>query len=163
MFHQNVQDFANRIVIEEPVIQGGGGDAVRHIAIFIFKCILIFLLVFLREVIIYDALLNEFQLCFHRHEIDQISVRNGLRKIIAVGGNALLQLKNPIGILIDFILRSRCQTDQGSVKVIEDILISVVNGPMGLVADNQIEMSAGKELALIIFDRIDAVHHGLVG
>ena len=163
MLHQNVQDFADRIVIEEPVIQGRGGDAVRHIAIFIFKCILIFLLVFFREVIIYDALLNEFQLCFHRHEIDQISVRNGLRQIIAVGGNALLQLKNPVGILIDFVLRSCCQTDQGSVKVIEDILIPVVNGPVGLVADNQIEMSAGKELALIIFDRIDAVHHGLVG
>ena len=34
---------------------------------------------------------------------------------------------------------------------------------MRLVADHQIKMSAGEQLALLVLDRVDAVHHGLIG
>ena len=34
---------------------------------------------------------------------------------------------------------------------------------MGLVTDDQVEMAAGEQLALLVPHRVDAVHHGLVG
>ena len=163
MFHQDIQDFADRILIEDPFIQGRGGDTLRQLPVFIFKSIFIDLLVFLRQIIIYDALLNEFQLRFHRHEIDQIAIRDSLCQLIAISRNAIFQFKYLVGVLVDLILWCRRQADQRGVKVVENILVFIIDGPVRLIADNQIEMPAGKELSLIIFDGINTVHHGLIG
>ena len=45
---------------------------------------------------------------------------------------------------------------------VKNILIFVVNRPVGLITDHQVKMAAGKDLPLPVIDRVNTVDHGLV-
>ncbi len=45
----------------------------------------------------------------------------------------------------------------------ENIPVLVVDGAVGLVADDQVEVAAGEDPAFVILGGVDAAHHGLVG
>ena len=45
----------------------------------------------------------------------------------------------------------------------EDIPIFMIDGAVGLVADDQVEVAHGEQLSLPVLHQVDAVHHGLVG
>ena len=74
-----------------------------------------------------------------------------------------MQLKNLIGVLVDLVLGRGGQAHQWGIEVGKDILVFVVDGAVGLIADHQIEVPDGKEPALLVLHGVDAVHHGLVG
>ena len=162
MGHQNVQHFADRVFVENPLIQSRRCDAFRQFAVIIFESVLIGFLVFLGQVVIHDTLLYEFQRRLHRQEVDQIAVLYGLRQFIAIGRNAVFQIKDLIGVLVDLVLGCGSQTDERRVKIGEDITILVVDGTMCLVADDQIKMPDGEERALLVLHGVNAVHHGLI-
>ena len=86
-----------------------------------------------------------------------------MRQLVAIGGNTVFQFKNFIGVLVDFILGRCGQADQRRVKVVEDVLVLVVNRAMRLIADDQVKVSAGKQLAVLILYAVNGIVHGLIG
>ena len=86
-----------------------------------------------------------------------------MAELIAVGGHAVFQFKDLIGVLVDLVLGGGGEAHQGGVEIGKDVPVLVVDGPVGLVADDQVEVAAGEQLALLVLYRVDAVHHGLVG
>ena len=164
VLHQNVQDLTNGILVEHPLVDGRGGDGFRQFPVFILKGVLVRPLILLGQIVVHDSLLDEFQLAFHRHEIHQIPVGNCLTQLVAVGGNAVLQLEDLVGVLVDLILGRGGQTHQRGVKVVKNILILVVNGAVRLVHHQEIKVTDRKEfLFVLVLDGVNAVHHGLVG
>ena len=161
--HQGVQHLPDRILIEDPLIQRRGCDALRQLAVFILKGVLVGLLVRVGELVVDDALLDEFQPGLHGQEIHQIPVTDGLRQLVAVGRHAVFQLKDLVGILVDLVLGRGRQTHQRRIEIIENIAVFIVDRAVRLVADHEIEMPAGKELSLLVLRAVDDVVHGLVG
>ena len=161
--HEDVQHLADGVLVEDPLVERGGGDALRQFAVFVLEGVLIGLLVRLGQLVVYDALLDEFQRGLHGQEVHQIPVLYRLGQLIAVGGHAALQLEDLVGVLVDLVLGCSGQAYQRRVEVSKDILVFVVDGAVGLVADHQIEVPHGEELTLLILHGVDAVHHGLVG
>ena len=45
----------------------------------------------------------------------------------------------------------------------ENVAVFIVDGAVCFVADDQIKMTTGEQLALCIVNGINAVHHGLIG
>ena len=92
-----------------------------------------------------------------------MTVCYSLRKLVTVSRNTVFKLEYLIGILIDLILGCSCKTDQGSIKIVEYILVFVVNRSMCFVYDNKVKMSYCEELFIIlILYLVDAVHHCLI-
>lgn len=91
-----------------------------------------------------DALLQEFQLAFHGEEVHQKAVLHRLGQLVAVGGHAALQFKDLVGVLVDLVLGGGGEAHQGGVEVVENIQILVVDGAVGLVADDQVEVAHGE-------------------
>ncbi len=161
--HQGVQHLPDSILVEYPLVQGRRCNAFRQFSVFVLKGILINLLVCIGKFIVDDALFDEFQLCFHRQKIYQIPVLDRLRQLIAIGGNAIFQFKNLIGVLVDLVLGRGGQSHQRRVKIVENVPVLVVNRAVRLVADHQIKMTAGKELALLVLYAVNDIVHGLIG
>ena len=161
--HQQVEGFADGILVEEPFVEGGGLDAFGQFAVFVGEGGLVLGLFLGGEFVVDDALFEEFEFAFHRAVVHEEPVLDGLGQFVAVGGHAVLQLKDFVGVFVDFVLGGGGQAHQRGVKVVEDVPVFVVDGAVGLVADDQIEVAHGEEFALLVVDGVDAVHHGLVG
>ena len=86
-----------------------------------------------------------------------------MRQLVAIGGNTVFQFKNFIGVLVDFILGCRGQADQRCVKVVENVLVLVVNRAVRLVADDQVKVPAGEQLAVFVLYAVNDIVHGLIG
>ena len=161
--HQGIQNLPDGILVEDPFVQSGGRNALRQVAVFILKGVLIGLLVLVGKLVVDNALLDEFQLCLYRQEVHQISVLDGLRQFVAIGGHTVLQLKNFVSILVNFVLGCGGQAHQRRVEIVENIPVFVVNRAVRLVADHQIEVTAGEELSLLVLHAVNDIVHGLIG
>ena len=161
--HQQVQRLADGVLVEQPLVEGGGLDLLRQFPVLIGEGGLVFLLLLLRQVVISNAFGEKFQLALHREEVHQEAVLYRLGQVVAVGGYAALQLEDLIGVLVDLVLWRGGKTHQGRVKVGEDVPILVVDGPVGLVADDEVEVAHSEQLPVFVLHGVDAVHHGLVG
>ena len=161
--HQNMQHLTDRIGVEDPLIQRARADTVGHFAVLIGKGALIFRLILIGQLVIHDTLLDEFQPCFDRHEVDQKAVLDRLTQLVGIGRLVIVQIKHLIGVFLDLIFRGRGESHQRRVEVVEDIFILVVDGAVRLVADQEIEVTAGEELALVVFYLVNTAHHRLIG
>ena len=161
--HNNMKHLANGIDVKHPFIQRGGHDFLRKFIILVKELLLILRLFFFGQFIIDNALLDEFQFGLHGHKVHQITVLHRLGQFVAVSRHTAFQFENLIGVLVNFILGGSCQTNQRGVKIIENIPVLIIDRPVGFIADHQIKMTAGKQLALLVLHVVDAVHHGLIG
>ena len=160
--HEDVQHFSDGVLVEQPLIQRRGIDLLRD-KILILKSIFEFVLLFRGEIVVVDAILHELQLAFHRHVIHQVSVRHRLSQFVAIGRLSGFQVKNTVGIFVDFVLRGCRQAHQRCVEVIKNIPVFIINRPMGLIANHQVEVARRKQpFAILVIYRIDAANHGLV-
>ena len=125
--HQQIQGQLDGILVEEPLVEGGGLDPLRQLPVFVGEGSLVFCLFLLRQIVVGDALLQEFQLALHREEVHQEAVLYRLGELIAVGGHAALQLKDLVGILVDLILGGSSKAHQRSVEVVEDVPVFVID------------------------------------
>ena len=161
--HKHMKHFFNGVLIKYPFIQCRRTDAFRQSAVFIFKGIFIGGFVRVGKVVIHNTLLNKFKLGFYRHKINKITVFYRLRQFIAIGRNAVFKFKNLVGVFVYLVFWGGCKTDERRVKIIKNIAVSVINRAVRLIADNKVKMTAGEQLSVLIFYRINAVHHSLVG
>ena len=160
--HEDVQYFSDGVLVEQPLIQRRRIDLLRD-KILILKSIFEFVLLFRGEIVVVDAILHELQLAFHGHVIHQVSVRHRLSQFVAVGRLSGFQVKNTIGILVDFVFRGCRQAHQRCVEVIKNIPVFIINRPMSLIANHQVEVARRKQsFSVLVVYRIDAANHGLV-
>ena len=84
-------------------------------------------------------------------------------QLVAEGRLAVPKLEDVISVLVNVVLGGGGEAHQRGVEVGENVPVFVVNRAVGFVTDDQVEVAAGKQLALLVLHRVDAVHHGLVG
>ena len=123
---------------------------------------LIFFFFFICQVIICDALLDEFESRFNRHKINKISVLYRLGKLIAIGRNTVLKLKNLISIFVNLVFRSRRKPNKGCIKIIEYVSVFVIDRTVRFIAYEKVKMSACEKLSFLVFYFIYAVIHRLI-
>src|SRR5215207_101759 len=75
-----------------------------------------------------------------------------------VGGDAVLQLEQPVRVVVDVVLRRGRQPDQPRVEPVEDRLVLLVHRPVRLVDDDQVEVSRA-EPPLVPGALLDQAHH----
>ena len=160
--HQRIQHLPDGVFIENPLVQRRRCNTLRKFTILVLKSVLVSPLVRVGKFIVDNALLNKFQLRLYRQEIHQISVLDRLRQLIAIGGHAIFQLKNLIGILVNFVFRRGRQSNQRRVEIIENIPVFVVNRAVRLIADHKVKVPTGKELAVFILYAVNDIVHGLI-
>ena len=164
VLHQDMEHLTNGILVKHPFVDSRGSDAFGEIAVFILKGVLVSLSIFFGKIVVHYSLLNKFQFAFNRHKIHKKSIGNRLRKLVGIGRYVGFEFKYIIGILVDFVFRRGGKTNQGSVEIIENILVFVVDGAVCLVHDHEIEMSNREEfLFILVLNSINTVHHRLIG
>ena len=105
---------------------------------------------------------SETERCPDGHEVHQIAVIHCLGQLVAVGGGTLPRCEKVIDILVDLLCGGCGEAHQRSVEIMEKVPIFPINGRVHLIADYQIKMSAGEQLALGTFQGVDALHHSLI-
>ena len=138
-----MQHLTDGVLVEHPLIQRGGADELRQIAV-VLKGFFVCRLVLVGQLVVGNAFLQKLERGFHRKEVHQIAVLDRLRQVVAVGRLAAVQFKDLIGVLVDLILRRGGQADQRRVEVVENILILIIDRAVRFVADHQIKMTASK-------------------
>ena len=161
--HKQIQRQTYRVLVEQPFIERGGFYALRHLAVFVREGRLIYRFFILREVVVRYALGEELELALHREEVHQIAVLDGLGELISVGWCVNCKLKDLISVLVYLVLGRGGESDDGRVKVRENVAVLVVYRAVRLVANYEVKVSDGEKLALVVLDGVDAVHHRLVG
>ncbi len=70
----------------------------------------------------------------------QVPVRHRFVQAIGVGRHAVFQVEQPVGVVVDLVLRRGRQADQQRIEVLEDGAVLLVHGAVGFVDDDQVEM-----------------------
>ena len=161
--HERVQYLANGVLVEQPGVQRGSGDAVRTFAVFIRKRRFILRFFRLGKFVVLYPLFQKFQFAFNRQVIYQKAVPDRLRQIIAVCRNAVRQFKYIVGVLVNFVFGRGGQSHKRRVKPVENVPVLVINRPVGFVTDQQIKMSASEHFPLLIGTGVNQIVHRLVG
>ena len=68
---------------------------------------------------------------------------------VSVSRHAIFKIEQPIGVSVDFVLRRGRQPDQQRIEVLEDRAVLLINRPVRLIDDDQIEV-ADAEASLAI-------------
>ena len=134
--HQQVQGQTDGVLVEQPLVEGGGLNPLGQLPVLVSKSGLILRLFLLGQVGVGNALLQEFQLALHGEEVHQKTVLYRLGQLVAVGGHAALQFKDLIGVLIDLVFRGGGEAHQRGIEVVKNVPVLVVDGTVGLVTDD---------------------------
>jgi hypothetical protein len=86
----------------------------------------------------------------------QIAVGNGLLEWIVGGGQLVVAAEKLTGAAADHFYRRGSQTDLQGVEVLEEVAIEVVDGPVRLVGDDQIEEADVEGLVVVDQPLVDA-------
>ena len=92
----------------------------------------------------------------------QEAVVDGLVEAVGVGGHAVLEIEQPVGVVVDLVLGRRGQADQQRVELVEDRAVLLVDRAVRLVDDDQVEV-ARAESALAVVGLVDQAHHRRIG
>ena len=109
-----------------------------------------------------DALALELQRHGHRPGRDQIPLTHGLVESVGVGRHPVLKSEQRVRVAVDLVLRGRGEPDQQGVEPAEDRAVLLVDRPVGLVDDDQVEVP-GPEAPPGLIGLVDQAHHRGVG
>ncbi len=90
---------------------------------------------------------QELQRHRHRDRRDEVALGDRLVEAVGVGGDAVLEVEQAVGVVVDLVLRGRGQPDQQGVEPVEDRPVLLVHRAVRLVDDDQVEV-AGPEAPL---------------
>jgi hypothetical protein len=80
-------------------------------------------------------------------------------QVVGIGGDALFEVKQAVGIAVDFIAWCGGETDKEEIEAIKDGAVLVVNRAVRFIDDIQVEMTKA-EAALAVLGFVDGSHHG---
>ena len=110
-----LQHFVDRVVVEEPVVDGGGVDPFRQpAAVRVIAPVEAFplCLFFLAERVVVDAVARKPEVHLLNLRWYEKAVCHRGREFVHVGGHARLQVEESIGVSVDLIPRRCGQADQ---------------------------------------------------
>lgn len=81
---------------------------------------------------------------FQRHRRHEKAVGHGVVQFVEGGGRARLPIEQAIGVAVHFVARRGRQAQQQAVEVVEDGPELLVDGAVGFVDDNQVEVAGGR-------------------
>jgi hypothetical protein len=117
-----------------------GADLVRPVAVIApVGGVPLFFLV-LAEVVVADSLALEAQWYGDRPGRHEVTFRDRLVKGVGVGGHAVLQVEQAVGVPVDLIAWSRGEPDHQGVEVVENGAVLLVDRAVRLVHDHQVEV-----------------------
>src|ERR1700694_4707366 len=160
--HQMFENFIDGVLIEQPPVEGLGLDSSWDVAILVpFNSVPAFFFL-VAELIVLHAFPLESERnrnCLRR---DQKPVAYRLFQAVVVRRYAVLQIEEIVCVAVYLFLRSRCQADQKRIEIFKDRAILLIDRPMRLINDDQIEVSRTK-LPSAVLRLIDESQHGRVG
>ncbi len=169
VLHKVLETLVHGVLIEQPVVQGGGvhllrdQGAFRHIVTPLQGFPLS--LFVLGQVVVANAFPGKAQihlLYLRRH---QIAIADRLAQLIGVRGHALFQIEQVIGVLVHLLPGGGGQAKQHGVEIAENRPVALIHRAVGLVDDDQIEVPHPEPGLVGIGAQvgIDQAHHGRIG
>ena len=98
-------------------------------------------LLLLGEVVVPDALAQELGADRDAHRRHEVALVDRLVEAVGVGGDAVLEVEQPVGVVVDLVLRRRGEADQQGVEPVEDRAVLLVDRPVGLVDHDEVEVA----------------------
>ena len=165
--HEVLKHEVHGFLVEDKVVQRLRGDEVRNDAFFgkVLKVVFIAFLVFVGKFIVGDALREKFRRDFivvvgHQHVI----LMHGGVVVVGIGGNAVFELEEFIGVSGHFGFRRSGQAEENGVEVFKDGAIFFEDAPVTFVDDDEIEVRGREQhVAVFVLCAVDGVHDGGVG
>ena len=165
--HQVRERLVDRVGVEQPLVKRCGFHLVgrRGAVLAPLQGVPLFLLV-LAELGVLDAVALKLQRHRHRQRWHQVAVGHRLVQRVGIGGNAVFQVEQAVGVVVDLILRRGRQAHEQGVEVLENGAVLLVDRTVRLVDHDQVEV-AHAEAALpafaVISGFVDQAHHRRVG
>ena len=157
LHHQRLEDLVDGVLVEQEPVELLGTDLAGRAVLAPVEGIPLVLLV-LGEVVVLDAGAQELGADADALGWDQVTGVDGFVEGVVVGGDAVLEVEEPVGVVVDLVLGRRGEADEERVEVVEDRAVLGVDRAVGLVDDDEVEV-AGPEAAVAVVDLIDEVHH----
>ena len=136
VLHHDIQDLPDGVLVEQPTVQSRCINAGRQVAVFILKGVFVGFPFFVRKFIVGDAFLHELYFALHREEVNQKAILDGLRQLITIGGHTVFEVKDLVGVFVDFIFGCGSQANQRCIEIMEDVAVFIVDGAVRFIADN---------------------------
>ena len=141
--HQDLEYFVDGVGVEQPFVYGGRVDFVGDEAVVPVEQVP--LVAFVRgQIRVADAAGHEPERNRSGDGRHQVTVGNGLPELIGARGHAVFEVEEAVGVVVDLVLRRRGQPHEQGVEVGEDFAVFLVNRPVGLIDDDEVEI-AGAE------------------
>ena len=119
-------------------------------------------LLLLGQVGVFDALPQEPGAHLYPYRRDQEPLGHCVLQPVGVGGHPVLEVEQPVGVVIHLVLRGGGQPHQQRVEPGEDAAVLLVHRPVRLVDHHQVEV-ARPEHPCTRVDVVDQVHHRRIG
>jgi hypothetical protein len=121
-------------------------------------------LVLVREGV--DQTLRVFRLELERHRDrlrrDEEAVAHGLIERVGVGGHAVLEIEEAVGVAVHLVLGRRGEAHEERIEVVEDGAVLLEHRTVCLVDDHDVEVPHA-EAALPVGRLVDQPHHRRIG
>ena len=106
--HEVLEDFVHRVGVEQPVVDGGGVDAVWRDAIAVYIAPVErfpFRLLRIAEVIVVDAIAGEFEIHLPDLGRHEEAVADGQSEFVGIGGNPFFEVEEFVGVFVHLFTR----------------------------------------------------------
>ena len=160
--HQVLQHLVDGVLVEQPLVDRLGLDAVGHVAVVVPLQRVPLVLLLLGQVVVLDALALELERHRHRLRRHEEPVAHRLLERVGVGRHAVLQVEQAVGVAVDLVLRRGGEADQQRVEVVEDGAVLLEDRAVRLVDDDQVEVPDA-EAPLAVARLVDQPHHRRIG
>ena len=144
--HQGGEHLVDGVLVEQEPVELLGVDRVRRPVLAPVEGVPLVLLL-LGQLVVGDALAEELGADRHPERRHEEPVADRLVQPVGVGGDAVLEVEEPVGVVVDLVLRGRGQPDEVGVEPLEDRAVLLVHRPVRLVDHDQVEV-AGPEPAI---------------
>ena len=138
--HQGGEHLVDGVLVEQEPVELLGVDRVRRPVLAPVEGVPLVLLL-LGQLVVGDALAEELGADRDAERRHQEPVADGLVEAVGVGRDAVLEVEEPVGVVVDLVLGGRGQPDQVGVEPFEDRAVLLVDRPVGLVDDDQVEVA----------------------
>ena len=138
--HQVLQHLVDGVLVEEPLVDRLGLDAVGHVAVLVPLQRVPLVLLLFGELVVLDALALELER--HRDGLGghEEPVAHGLVERVGVGRHAVLEVEQAVGVAVDLVLGRRGEADEQRVEVVEDRAVLLEDRAVRLVDDHEVEV-----------------------